>query len=80
MYVMKNNKRKDIIMLAFACDYMEGAHEKILQRLSETNYERRRAMETIFIVRAQRKRSAGPANVRRRIFTFLREGLRQMRW
>ena len=40
MYVMKNNKRKDIIMLAFACDYMEGAHEKILQRLSETNYEK----------------------------------------
>lgn len=26
-------------MLAFACDYMEGAHEKILQRLAETNRE-----------------------------------------
>lgn len=27
-------------MLAFECDYLEGAHEKILQRLSETNYEK----------------------------------------
>lgn len=27
-------------MLAFACDYMEGAHEKILKRLGETNYEK----------------------------------------
>lgn len=26
-------------MLAFQCDYLEGAHEKILQRLMETNYE-----------------------------------------
>ena len=25
-------------MLAFECDYLEGAHEKILQRLVETNY------------------------------------------
>ena len=27
-------------MLAFECDYLEGAHEKILQRLVETNYEK----------------------------------------
>lgn len=27
-------------MLAFECDYLEGAHEKILQRLMETNYEK----------------------------------------
>ncbi len=27
-------------MLAFECDYLEGAHEKILQRLLETNYEK----------------------------------------
>lgn len=27
-------------MLAFECDYLEGAHEKILQRLAETNYEK----------------------------------------
>lgn len=27
-------------MLAFECDYLEGAHEKILQRLIETNYEK----------------------------------------
>ncbi|MBQ2934676.1 MAG: low specificity L-threonine aldolase [Lachnospiraceae bacterium] len=27
-------------MLSFACDYLEGAHEKILQRLIETNYEK----------------------------------------
>lgn len=26
-------------MLSFACDYLEGAHEKILQRLAETNLE-----------------------------------------
>lgn len=26
-------------MLSFACDYLEGAHEKILQRLMETNRE-----------------------------------------
>ena len=26
-------------MLSFACDYAEGAHEKILQRLIETNRE-----------------------------------------
>ena len=27
-------------MLSFACDYLEGAHEKILRRLVETNYEK----------------------------------------
>lgn len=27
-------------MLAFECDYLEGAHEKVLQRLIETNYEK----------------------------------------
>ena len=27
-------------MLAFECDYLEGAHPKILQRLTETNYEK----------------------------------------
>ena len=27
-------------MLAFECDYLEGAHEKILQRLVESNYEK----------------------------------------
>lgn len=27
-------------MLAFECDYLEGAHEKILKRLMETNYEK----------------------------------------
>ena len=26
-------------MLSFACDYLEGAHEKVLQRLIETNRE-----------------------------------------
>lgn len=26
-------------MLSFSCDYLEGAHEKILRRLIETNYE-----------------------------------------
>ena len=27
-------------MLAFECDYLEGAHEQILKRLMETNYEK----------------------------------------
>lgn len=27
-------------MLSFSCDYLEGAHEKILMRLMETNYEK----------------------------------------
>ena len=27
-------------MLLFTCDYLEGAHEKILQRLTETNLEK----------------------------------------
>ena len=27
-------------MLLFTCDYLEGAHEKILQRLTETNMEK----------------------------------------
>ena len=27
-------------MLAFECDYLEGAHEKILNRLIETNMEK----------------------------------------
>ena len=27
-------------MLLFTCDYLEGAHEKILQRLAETNLEK----------------------------------------
>ncbi len=26
--------------LSFSCDYMEGAHPKILQRLTETNFEK----------------------------------------
>lgn len=31
---------EECAMLAFECDYLEGAHEKILQRLAETNYEK----------------------------------------
>ena len=27
-------------MLSFECDYSEGAHEKVLQRLIETNMEK----------------------------------------
>ena len=26
-------------MIQFQCDYTEGAHESILKRLTETNYE-----------------------------------------
>ncbi len=32
--------RKGIPMLSFECDYSEGAHEKVLQRLVETNMEK----------------------------------------
>ena len=28
-----------LIMISFTCDYSEGAHPKILERLAETNFE-----------------------------------------
>jgi len=36
---LKKTKRKEEAMLHFDSDYMEGTHPKILQRLTETNFE-----------------------------------------
>ena len=36
---LKNNHERGIVMIRFNCDYSEGAHEKILARLIETNME-----------------------------------------
>lgn len=41
-------------MIRFNCDYSEGAHEKVLERLIATNRSRRRGMEQI-IIRYRRK-------------------------
>lgn len=37
---LKKQAEEEITMLAFECDYLEGAHEKILNRLIETNMEK----------------------------------------
>ena len=57
-------------MLDFVNDYSEGAHEKILQRLLETNMEKRLAMGQINIVSQQSRRSGKSVNVQRQIFIF----------
>lgn len=43
-------------MLAFECDYLEGAHEKILQRLIETNMEKLPGYgNDVYCARAEKK-------------------------
>lgn len=54
-------------MLSFQNDYQEGAHEKILKRLMETNLDRSLAMVPIPIQRVQRKRSERSVNAHRRM-------------
>ena len=56
-------------MLDFVNDYSEGAHEKILQRLLETNMEKL-SMGQINIVSQQNRKSGKPVNVQRQIFIF----------
>ena len=57
-------------MLDFVNDYSEGAHEKILQRLLETNMESCLAMGQINIVSQQSRKSGKSVNVQRQIFIF----------
>ena len=64
-------------MLYFDCDYMEGAHPAILQRLMETNIHT--AMERMPIANLQKQRSAQHASARRRKFIFWWAEPRQMR-
>lgn len=35
----KENKKREIVMISFECDYTQGAHEKVMKRLLETNLE-----------------------------------------
>ena len=53
-------------MLDFVNDYSEGAHEKILQRLLETNMEKLSGYGTD----QQSRRSGKSVNVQRQIFIF----------
>ncbi len=57
-------------MLSFANDYQEGAHEKILQRLIETNLEPVSGYGTDPYCELAKKKSAEPANARKPISGF----------
>ena len=54
-------------MLSFESDYIEGAHEKILQRLLKRIWNSSQAMEQISIVNWQKRKLKRPATVRRRM-------------
>lgn len=56
--------------LSFACDYMEGTHPTILQKLVETNLEKQVDMDWIHIVTLPKKRSKRPVAVRKEKFSF----------
>ena len=58
-------------MLLFTCDYLEGAHEKILQRLTETNLEKMPGYENDPTVSALQRRSGQPVNVRKEAYSLL---------
>ena len=61
-------------MLSFENDYSEGASEKILQRLIETNMEQLSGYgnypdtDLIHTVKVQNRKSGRRANVRRQMF------------
>lgn len=56
-------------MLDFVNDYSEGAHEKILQRLLETNMEKLSGYGTINIV-SQQNRKSGKSRMSRGRYLF----------
>lgn len=52
-------------MIRLACDYQEGCHPKILERLVQTNLERvRRATARTFTVKAPKQKLKRPARLR----------------
>ncbi len=51
-------------MLYFLNDYSEGAHEKVLQHLIDTNMEQLLDMEPTITVKKQKKRSRRHVAVR----------------
>ena len=57
-------------MLDFVNDYSEGAHEKILQRLLETNMEKLSGYGTDQYCESANRKSGKPVNVQRQIFIF----------
>lgn len=57
-------------MLDFVNDYSEGAHEKILQRLLETNMEKLSGYGTDQYLSQQNRKSGKSVNVQRQIFIF----------
>ena len=65
-------------MLYFENDYSEGAHEKVLARLVETNMEQLSDMAWIHTVNRQRKKYGEPVTARRQTSIFLQAGLRRI--
>ena len=64
--------------LSFSCDYMEGAHPQILQRLVETNLEKKHQDMALTAIAKQRKRrSAKPAMRRQQRSSFWSAARRQ---
>ena len=56
--------------LSFACDYMEGTHPAILQKLVETNLEKTGGYGLDPYCDAAKKRSKRPVAVRKEKFSF----------
>lgn len=57
-------------MLDFVNDYSEGAHEKILQRLLETNMEKLSGYGTDQYCESAKQKIGKCVNVQRQIFIF----------
>lgn len=64
-------------MISFENDYSEGASEKILQRLIETNRNSFQDMEMTGIVNRQKKKSVRPVGVLRQKSTSCQEERRR---
>ncbi len=56
----------------FSCDYLEGAHPLLLQRLAETNLEKAPGYGADPYSKSAREKFAAPATARKRKYSFLR--------
>lgn len=69
--IRSTGRREDKKMLHLQSDYMEGAHPRILERLTETNLgKKHRDTELIFTAAGLRTGYARPAAVRRQGYFF----------
>lgn len=56
-------------MLSFESDYIQGAHEKILKRLIETNMETQTGYGSDEYCASAREKIKKPVNVRKQMYT-----------